>query len=620
MTSVPLILVAVLAVFAAPPAGARPPAAPRPPGQAPSATAALRAAKTPAELRARDARLGFLPSSAVSATRVLAGGELDGPGRSAALLALGSGGGRSERERLESWATTGTTPERRAAILALGELGAGSAPFLLKLLASEGPAASDAIALALLRTGASSALEGVRAVAEGGGPLADIVGPVREYHVDPDNTPVTAVHREFLELRWEAARRHGLIDGRSWSVLLVDELCRNDQFLDLCVLRSVAKWHRPGVHDHLLEVLLTGTGIARILAAVEAMPVELDQLVQTGLWQPRNPGEWNALVLGVDEAGVAQEMRAALSRATSVGAVRQRALTLLIEVGSSHAGLLIEAQLGSRSPATRAWIAESLGASGDTAWLSELDRMRVDPQLRVRSAALVAQARLESASADIRLHELISGRVGVDEEERTRAMEALADVGDDPRLRGLMEAAFAATDGRLKLRLAVILARLSRPGAREYLREALSTGETGRQARRAVLALAVRPDGRDIDVLSELFPVEGDLGLNAELGRALIDAGAPEGLVLLRAALWRGPWNRSVLAAGLLVRQRGISGLREELDSPPLGIGSRARRRVGFALGQWGGLQELEHLARDRRPGDPAVSGAYLGALGARTH
>ena len=166
----------------------------------------------------------------------------------------------------------------------------------------------------------------------------------------------------------------------------------------------------------------------------------------------------------------------------------------------------------------------------------------------------------------------------------------------------------------------MILARLGRPGAREYVREALRTGTRGGIARSAVIALATRPDGRDLDVLGDMYPVEDNTGLNAELGRALIDSGTSQGLAIVRSAIWRGPWNRSVLASGLLIRLRGLSGLREELSSPPLGIGSRALRRVGFALGQWGGFQELEDLARDRRPGDPAVGGAYLGALGARTH
>jgi hypothetical protein len=44
-------------------------------------------------------------------------------------------------------------------------------------------------------------------------------------------------------------------------------------------------------------------------------------------------------------------------------------------------------------------------------------------------------------------------------------------------------------------------------------------------------------------------------------------------------------------------------------------------RRLGFAIGTWGGIDAVERVSRLRRsnPGDPAVQGAVLGALAART-
>ncbi len=43
-----------------------------------------------------------------------------------------------------------------------------------------------------------------------------------------------------------------------------------------------------------------------------------------------------------------------------------------------------------------------------------------------------------------------------------------------------------------------------------------------------------------------------------------------------------------------------------------------ATNRVGFALGEWGGSEALESLARRRPSGDPALQGAYLGAMSVR--
>jgi hypothetical protein len=110
------------------------------------------------------------------------------------------------------------------------------------------------------------------------------------------------------------------------------------------------------------------------------------------------------------------------------------------------------------------------------------------------------------------------------------------------------------------------------------------------------------------------------LELDVELALALVRARDPSALAILRAALWSDSWNRSVLAGGLLERARGASGLADELDSPPPGASTQDLRRVGFSIGEWGGLSAVEALARRRSEGDPALQGALLGALAARAH
>ncbi len=54
-------------------------------------------------------------------------------------------------------------------------------------------------------------------------------------------------------------------------------------------------------------------------------------------------------------------------------------------------------------------------------------------------------------------------------------------------------------------------------------------------------------------------------------------------------------------------------------QSPPAGATEADVRRLGFALGQWGGLPTVEALARRRNGGDPALQGALLGALTTRS-
>ena len=88
----------------------------------------------------------------------------------------------------------------------------------------------------------------------------------------------------------------------------------------------------------------------------------------------------------------------------------------------------------------------------------------------------------------------------------------------------------------------------------------------------------------------------------------------------LRIALWRAPFHRSQLAAALLVDLQGIDALRFELETPPpQGSRPEDRRRVGFALGELGGLAQVDLLFDRVGAGDPGLQGAVLGALSART-
>jgi len=135
-----------------------------------------------------------------------------------------------------------------------------------------------------------------------------------------------------------------------------------------------------------------------------------------------------------------------------------------------------------------------------------------------------------------------------------------------------------------------------------------------------IAALAIFPAIEDLTLLRELYPRENDFAVNLELATAFVRLKDPLCQPVLRSALWREPWNRGVLAGALIIEVGGIDALRSELQRPPQRVSNRDLRRVGFALGEWGGLPEVESLARLRSSGDPVVQGALLGALGARTH
>jgi hypothetical protein len=69
-----------------------------------------------------------------------------------------------------------------------------------------------------------------------------------------------------------------------------------------------------------------------------------------------------------------------------------------------------------------------------------------------------------------------------------------------------------------------------------------------------------------------------------------------------------------------MIEISGASVLFDEIDRAPLGCTKEDVRRVGYALGLWGGIPALRELTTKLRSGDPALQGALLGALASRTH
>jgi hypothetical protein len=84
--------------------------------------------------------------------------------------------------------------------------------------------------------------------------------------------------------------------------------------------------------------------------------------------------------------------------------------------------------------------------------------------------------------------------------------------------------------------------------------------------------------------------------------------------------MWNSGFDQGVLAGMLLHEGAGLRGLIDEIEHPPSSARDVDLRRAGFALGEWGGIEALDALlAQLGSKGSPAVQGALLGVLGART-
>jgi hypothetical protein len=174
--------------------------------------------------------------------------------------------------------------------------------------------------------------------------------------------------------------------------------------------------------------------------------------------------------------------------------------------------------------------------------------------------------------------------------------------------------------------LALALAREGMREARAWCREALlaEPPPTPAEARELVAALRSGLSSEDTAVLRALFPREDtpeNLALNIDLALALCELGDAAVNPLLGSALWRGNFEVSLLSGALLAQTSGMHALRDEASNPPASARSTDLRRVGFALGTWGGLPEVEALAQLLRynSGAPALQGVLLGFLSLRT-
>lgn len=575
------------------------------------------------ERLALDRKLTYHSLGARTALSVLDGEGARGPSevvedRAAALYALGAARVAAERPRLESVARLGPEPERRAALYALGEMGLGE-PLFLQIAREEPPEMASAAFLGLVlarsRSLGTFAAELLGARPELEGHVASIGAFVRQPTeraalVQPDRVD------EYLDLRWRAAREHGLIGGQSWRGLVLRDLADDETFVDEVVLPSLATVRHPGARDHLASLLVEHPSPSVFAACMDVLPTELERILSAGLFTPPDATYWERAVASIERRGPAAADSEVLTRALAVEAVARRAAALLAEIGEASGWLALGPDLASLDATYRAFAARALGASEEPTREAELERLALDPDPRVRAAALVGRLR----HGERRATEEARDRLAEASVDTAALVAELLEVRRAPRVRALLEEFLPSFSGEVRLRAALSLCLPGRIGPRDVVRDALANGRAGAYGAAAVRVLSDTPSQEEIDLLHAVFPSAGDRALNAEAARALLSVQHPSGTIFLRAALWRAPWHRSVLAGHLLASQGGLHALLDELDSAPAGASSRDLRRIGFAIGSWGGPQQVEVLARRLPANDPALQGAYLGALSSRTY
>ncbi|QDU67271.1 hypothetical protein [Engelhardtia mirabilis] len=566
---------------------------------------------------ARDRTLAFTRSTARKAIEELQAGFGDEFERSAALYALGATDAVDQLGLLEGTAQAGSGFEQLAAILALGELSLPPVDLLLRLLADPRNEVRGAVVLALMRTDDDRANAQIEPIALGRGPLGRLVSDLIVFVRKPEESVPSAPASLLLSLRWEAAKRYGLVDGRTWRAARIAALEEDKVFLDSVLLPAAASGRWPSIRDHLVAMLIEEPSLAVYEACLEALPAEFNLLVRNGIWTPSSPEQWQELVLALERRGGSPELIDIYDRATGVTSLRVRAAALLLVAGDPRGWDTLAPLLASDVPARRQLVAVAMGRSGDRSWISELVRLERDKDPDVRATALAARIALgELLALDI-AESIIADQTN---EDRPFLARALVEVAEDGRVQRLLEQALVFAESPLSIEVAVALAEQGRLSARPILREALERREAPSLQPRIVRALAGYADQGDLIRLREMFPSDGNAALDLELARALVLGRDGLGLRLVRAGVWTRDFHRSVLAGHLLADFQGIQALYEELKSPPPRVSAADLRRIGFVLGELGGVGEVENLARRRTSADPVLQGAYLGALAARTY
>ncbi|HPF13321.1 MAG TPA: hypothetical protein PLJ12_03570 [Planctomycetota bacterium] len=581
------------------------------------------------KLLERDRGVSFPPRAGATAVESLQSEGLTPSMRAAALFTLGETQTSSARSLVEPWLKRGSVQERCAAVLAWGQMGTfldGEDPFLVDLLGdSQRPVAEAALFALYMHTPALVLDRLAFLVARPDEPLFQAAEHILEWHERGTcSRPGPVSYR--LELRWQAARAFGTVDGLLWSAHLVDRLAEDPEYLDAVLLPAVGDLLDPRVKDYVAELLLREPAAeGPPLAAILCMPAELDRMIESGYWLPATLEQQTKMLDLAEKRGLSRFLPNFLARTAMQPSLTLRAAGWLSSIDSRYQDV-IEENMRSPEPRLRSLGAKAAGQAALPEWVVRLRDLSRDPDPGVRVEAMVARLQ----SGDDKAEGPIRGYFFEDRAETPDAVRYLA-------LTLMLEARSARVldlvasmhrdmaPGFEKASMAAILLQGGRPVATDSIRGYLQAGISGEFWHlRMIEALGYSALDADRRFLEDAFPQQGDQSINVALAKSLLQLRSEDVLPIIKYAIWNGDMNRSFLAGALLAQRYGDLRLMQWVERPPEGATTEDLRRVGFIIGSLGGIEAVEILARhlnavvgaDR----PELQGAMLGVLSSRTY
>ncbi|QDV07637.1 HEAT repeat protein [Planctomycetes bacterium Poly30] len=585
-----------------------------------------------ADFVARDARVSFDKRSADFARLDLEELSPGDYGRSTAIVALGASGSvRGRSYLLDETALDHLSYERAAAAYALGELGergldGASMDRLIALADDPDPLVRTAALVGLVRTGSQAARQTVARIAGSADETAPEARQILAHHADPRGSEAPKSYRRLYELRWGAGRTYGVVDGKVWGATLMKELAQNKIFLEAVTLQLTRELDFPGAKDHMLEILLEGEGTPRIVESIQLMPLEVEMLIDSGVWVPQDLKEWRWVVVTV----LNNELHSVFPRTLLKSMALENSPTRWIAAGllyreDKQFKEILDEGFRHPDPNYRAYSLYAAAAVELEDYLERMKQMCDDPDPWVKASAIGALIRMGSQIGAEKAIDLLA----IPYEDRPPQVasflfEILERFAPDQNVMRFVETIAPNLDGADRAAAdSLLLIHGALIGSDALRHELPLISPIMPEAHRGVRGLARISHGDDVKLLARMFPRESAYKMNAELAVALARAGhrAPE--PLLQAAVWTLPLNQSVLAAGCVRATYGEATLLDWVTDPPPTATESDIMRLGYAIGEWGGLPAVQDL--QRRLGTtsgaelPALRGAILGALGART-
>jgi hypothetical protein len=407
-----------------------------------------------------------------------------------------------------------------------------------------------------------------------------------------------------------------MIDGANFAARRISELAADPDFVSAVVLRASVHLPRGAVDDHLLSAFLEGHGPGRLAAVVDAIPSQLSQLVEYGLWTPRDSAEWGVILDEIERQRVEALTPELLRVAEGLPEHGWKARALASRAQRVDLETIARFQIADLAPEDRIEACQALGASDDAAAREMLGGLDQDPDPRVRAAALVARLRLGDRTAAASVEKIVADRT---EPDHAAVLESLGrNAREGPiaaRLEETMRRAPAAD-------LATVAAALT-----------AQTRSSGRATARSLFALDAPPTGerRYLLVARAVAPADdaGHRGVHRPLPAAGRDGAEPRARVVagrpVRARRATDP-ARGAVEGGVRRERAGRvpAGPGERLaradrgDPAPAARGHQRRRAPGRVRPRrMGGSRRLGGPARrDGVRGRARDAGRAPGCLG----